>query len=122
MILLDGGYRKALKHALKITANSTSYGAYAELNEQKQSKPASLEVHSGEDFHSLTNVRAIEAEGSWDFAPLAALITAGSRLLLANGGGVRSRLFSCCARALEALCEALRFCTRANCERFAPRS
>src|SRR5262249_29828495 len=63
--------------------NSTSYGAYVELNEQKQSKPASLEVHSGEDFHSLTNVKAIEAQGSWYFAPLAALITAGSRLLLA---------------------------------------
>jgi hypothetical protein len=35
---------KALKHALKIIANSTSYGCFVELNEQKQKKPTTLDV------------------------------------------------------------------------------
>jgi hypothetical protein len=74
---------KALKHALKIIANSTSYGAYVELNEQKQNKPTRLQVYSGDDHRTLLNVKEIEAPGPWFFAPLASLICSGGRLLLA---------------------------------------
>jgi hypothetical protein len=74
---------KALKHALKVIANSTSYGAYVELNEQKQNEPAKLEVYSGDNHLTLSNVKEIEAPGPWFFAPLASLICSGGRLLLA---------------------------------------
>jgi hypothetical protein len=74
---------KPLKHALKIIANSTSYGAYVELNEEKQGKPAKLEVYSGDDYRTLSNVKEVELPGKWFFAPLASLICSGGRLLLA---------------------------------------
>ncbi len=74
---------KALKHALKIVANSTSYGCFVELNEEKESKAVKLEVYSGDDHCTLMSVKKVEDPGSWYFPPLASLITAGGRLLLA---------------------------------------
>jgi len=74
---------KTLKHALKIIANSTSYGCFVELNEEKESKAVKLEVYSGDDHYTLVNVKETESPGSLYFAPLASLITSGGRLLLA---------------------------------------
>jgi hypothetical protein len=74
---------KALKHALKIIANSTSYGCFVELNEEKVSKPVKLEVYSGDERSTLMNIKETESPGSWYFPPLASLITSGGRLLLA---------------------------------------
>src|SRR5262249_21087050 len=89
---------KTLKHALKVIANSTAYGAFVELNEERKSKPVALDVYSGEHYH-LQSVRDVEVPGKWYFPALASLITSGGRLLLAmaekcltNEGG--SWLFS----------------------------
>jgi hypothetical protein len=84
---------KTLKHALKIIANSTAYGAFVELNEERKSEPVGLEVFSGEHYR-FESVRDLEVPGKWYFPPLASLITSGGRLLVAmaekcvtNAGG-----------------------------------
>jgi hypothetical protein len=73
---------KVLKHALKIIANSGSYGLFAELNEQHEYPPVKLAVFSGGHRH-VQAARDIETPGAWYFPPLASLITSGGRLLLA---------------------------------------
>jgi hypothetical protein len=73
---------KTLKHALKVIANSTAYGAFVELNEERKSKPVKLDVFSGEHYHRQSS-RDIEVPGKWYFPALASLITSGGRLLLA---------------------------------------
>jgi hypothetical protein len=84
---------KTLKHALKVIANSTAYGAFVELNEERKSKPVELDVFSGEHYHRQS-ARDVEVPGKWYFPPLASWITSGGRLLLAmaekcvtNAGG-----------------------------------
>jgi hypothetical protein len=67
---------------LKIIANSL-YGIFAELNKHEygKNKAKLLEVFSGEHkFEQRTCV--VERPGKWQFAPAAALITAGGRLIL----------------------------------------
>jgi len=73
---------KTLKHALKVIANSTAYGAFVELNEERKSKPVKLDVFSGEHYHRQS-ARDVEVPGKWYFPALASLITSGGRLLLA---------------------------------------
>ncbi len=73
---------KTLKHALKVIANSTAYGAFVELNEQRESKPIQLDVHSGEHHHAQL-ARDVELPGKWYCPLLGSLITSGGRLLLA---------------------------------------
>jgi hypothetical protein len=73
---------KTLKRALKIIANSTAYGAFVELNEERKSKPVEIDVFSGEHYHRQS-ARDVEVPGKWYFPPLASLITSGGRLLLA---------------------------------------
>jgi len=73
---------KTLKHALKVIANSTAYGAFVELNEERESKPVELDVFSGEHYHRQS-ARDVEVPGKWYFPSLASLITSGGRLLLA---------------------------------------
>src|SRR5207244_1754612 len=73
---------KVLKHALKIIANSGAYGLFVELNEQREHPPVTLKVFSGDHRHRQ-DARDIENPGAWFFPPLASLITAGGRLLLA---------------------------------------
>jgi len=68
---------------LKIIANAL-YGIFAELNKYEYGKNSSkrLNVFSGEDkFEQPTFV--VERPGKFQFAPAAALITAGGRLMLA---------------------------------------
>jgi hypothetical protein len=68
---------------LKIIANSL-YGIFAELNKDEFGKnnAKQLDVFSGEHkFKQKTFI--VEKPGLWQFAPLAALITAGGRLVLA---------------------------------------
>ena len=71
---------KALKHALKIIANSTSYGCFVQLNEQKQR--TKIKIFSGEYFDPGFNETEVETPGPYYFSPVAAQITAGGRLLL----------------------------------------
>jgi hypothetical protein len=73
---------KTLKHALKVIANSTAYGAFVELNGEQKSKPVKLNVFSGEHNHRQS-ARDIEVPGKWYFPALASFITSGGRLLLA---------------------------------------
>jgi DNA polymerase type B, organellar and viral len=72
---------KALYYWLKILANSI-YGFFVELIPEIQNKDAAVRVFSGEkNFKDVSDV--IENSGHWFFPPLASLITAGGRLLLA---------------------------------------
>ena len=73
---------KALSYFLKILGNSGSYGLFVEMNPEKRTKPVNVEIFSGEESRELPNL-AIELPGPWYFPPLASLITAGGRLLLA---------------------------------------
>jgi len=73
---------KALSYFLKILGNSGSYGLFVEVNPKELRKPVSVEVFSGEISRDLTR-RDVEKTGDWYFPPMASLITAGGRLLLA---------------------------------------
>jgi hypothetical protein len=73
---------ESLGHFLKILANAGSYGLFVELTPEKSKKPANIKVFSGEEsFPQVSDV--FENQGKWYFPPIAALITAGGRLLLA---------------------------------------
>jgi hypothetical protein len=73
---------KALADFLKVLANSGSYGLFVEVNIERKKKEKVISYFSGE---SKGRVRSnyIEKPGTWYFPPLASLITAGGRLLLA---------------------------------------
>jgi hypothetical protein len=72
---------KALYYWLKILANSI-YGFFVELIPEIQNKDVPVKVFSGEKkFSDASDV--LENPGLWFFPPLASLITAGGRLLLA---------------------------------------
>jgi hypothetical protein len=72
---------KALYYWLKILANSI-YGFFVELIPEIRNKDAPVRVFSGDkNFPDTTGV--IENSGHWFFPPLASLITAGGRLMLA---------------------------------------
>lgn len=73
---------KPLADFLKVLANSGSYGLFVEINPEKQVKPIPIEIFSGEASFSQQS-HVLEKPGRWYFPPLAALITAGGRLLLA---------------------------------------
>lgn len=73
---------KALANFLKVLANSGSYGLFVQLDPEKFPKPVSVKVFSGEIFFERPYM-AVEKSGPWYFPPLASLITAGGRLLLA---------------------------------------
>ncbi|MFY9559613.1 MAG: hypothetical protein WAQ52_05200 [Terriglobales bacterium] len=68
---------------LKIIANSL-YGIFAELNKDEYGKNnlKQVKVYSG-DFETQEIRDKVERPGRWQFAPAAALITAGGRLMLA---------------------------------------
>ena len=73
---------KPLSQTLKVTGNSGSYGLFVEMNQEKVRKPENVRVFSGEiSFERPYAI--IEKTGKWYFPPLASLITAGGRLLLA---------------------------------------
>jgi len=68
--------------ALKVVANSLSYGIWAELNRQEpRRRPTRLPVHGLDRF--VADVAAVEEPGTYFFGPLAALVTGGARLMLA---------------------------------------
>lgn len=78
---IKGQKTKKLYYWLKILANSI-YGFFVELIPELQTKNVPLEIFSGEkNFSDSGDV--IEKAGPWFFAPLASMITAGGRLLLA---------------------------------------
>ncbi len=74
---------ESLAAFLKTLANAGSYGLFVELNPEKPSKPVPLTVYSGDTSFVLPRSPLVEQPGPWYFPPIAALITAGGRLLLA---------------------------------------
>jgi len=72
----------SLKKGLKCIGNAGAYGPLVELNELKESADVKLDVYSGEHYHQQT-IREREVPGPFYFPPLASLITADGRLLLA---------------------------------------
>jgi hypothetical protein len=72
---------KAQADFLKVLANAGSYGLFVEINPEKSAKPVKIKVFSGEQSFEQSS-QVIEKHGRWYFPPLAALITAGGRLLL----------------------------------------
>lgn len=73
-----------LYYFLKILANAGCYGIYAEVNKVQVGKNDSkkIEVFSG-GLKCTERTCAMEVPGPWYFPPVASLITAGGRLLLA---------------------------------------
>lgn len=69
---------------LKDTANSGAYGLFVELSPERRSKPVTVHVFSGEHAFEVHASKVVEQPGRWYFPPLAALITAAGRLLLAT--------------------------------------
>jgi hypothetical protein len=74
-----------LQYFLKILANSTSYGAYLELNPTRTARKKRLKitVFSGDLVKEQSAPDIMEQPGSFYFPLLGALITSGGRLLLA---------------------------------------
>jgi hypothetical protein len=72
----------SLKKGLKCIGNAGAYGPLVELNEQRESAEVKLDVYSGEHYHQQT-IREREVPGAFYLPPVASLITAGGRLLLA---------------------------------------
>jgi hypothetical protein len=71
-----------LRKGLKCIGNAGAYGPLVELNEQRESTEVKLNVYSGEHYHQQT-LREREVPGPFYFPPVASMITAGGRLLLA---------------------------------------
>jgi len=71
----------SLYYWLKILANSI-YGFFVELIPEDQIQNVTVNVFSGEKTFSESS-GVVEKPGNWFFPPLASLITAGGRLLLA---------------------------------------
>lgn len=72
----------SMKKGLKCIGNGGAYGPLVELNEQHQGREFRLDVYSGEHSHQQVT-QDWEEPGDFYFPPLASLVTAGGRLLLA---------------------------------------
>jgi hypothetical protein len=80
---ISEGERKRLDKALKVLANSTSYGIYAEMNRQESENESSVICHGIDERPFTCRVAHPEVPGEYCFSPLAALITGAARLMLA---------------------------------------
>ena len=72
---------EALQQFLKILANSTSYGIFAELNEEKGAKTQAVQVHGQEAYSS--EIAKIEKPGTFANPLIATFVTGAARLILA---------------------------------------
>ena len=75
--------KNRLDKALKVLANSTSYGIYAEMNRQESDEKTNVVCHGIDSKPFTCSVTHPEIPGKYCFPPLAALITGGARLMLA---------------------------------------
>ena len=75
--------RDRLGKALKVLANSTSYGIYAEMNRQESKDRISVNCHGLDEKPFSCHVLNPEIPGEFCFPPIAALITGAARLMLA---------------------------------------
>lgn len=72
----------SLKRTLKTLANAGSYGLFVEVTPDDSPKDIVVDVFSGHK-HFQQSGKSFEKHGKWYFPPIASLITAGGRLLLA---------------------------------------
>jgi hypothetical protein len=75
--------KKRLDKALKVLANATSYGIYAEMNRQESDDEVDVRCHGIDSEPFLCRVVHPDVPGAYCFPPLAALITGAARLMLA---------------------------------------
>jgi hypothetical protein len=72
-----------LDKALKVLANATSYGIFAEMNRQESEKKIKVQCHGIDPEPYECKVIHPEQRGEFCFPPLASLITGAARLMLA---------------------------------------
>lgn len=75
--------RARLKHALKVLANSASFGIYAEMRREDTVASIPVTCHGIDRKPYLCDVAHPDDPGEYCFPPLASLITAAARLMLA---------------------------------------
>jgi hypothetical protein len=75
--------KSRLDKALKVLANSTSYGIYAEMNRQESDEETSVTCYGIDAEPFICRVAHPEVPGRFCFPPLASLITGAARLMLA---------------------------------------
>ena len=75
--------RQRLDKALKVLANATSYGIYAEMNRQESDKRVQVVCHGIDAKPYTCRVAHPDVPGVYCFPPLASLITGAARLMLA---------------------------------------
>jgi hypothetical protein len=72
-----------LEGALKVLANATSYGIYAEMNREESDRPVDVTCHGIDQEPFSCSVAHPDIPGKYCFPPLASLITGAARLMLA---------------------------------------
>jgi len=95
------GERVRLERFLKVLANASSYGIYAEMvrEELASGQRESVTVYGLEGEPFATRVAAPEEPGEFMFAPMAACIAGGARLLLTlveRLAAAKGGTFACC--------------------------
>jgi hypothetical protein len=79
---LDATERKRLDKALKVLANATSYGIYAEMHRQESEKKVKISCQGIDPRPFPCQVIHPETPGEYCFPPFASLITGAARLML----------------------------------------
>ena len=79
---LSEGEKKRLDKALKVLANATSYGIYAEMNRQESDQKVTVTCHGIDEEPYRCRVAHPDVPGEYCFPPLASLITGAARLML----------------------------------------
>jgi hypothetical protein len=80
---LTGIEQKRLEKALKVLANSTSYGIYAEMQRQDSGRERVVRCHGIDEQPFTCRAAHPDVPGEYCFPPLASLITGAARLMLA---------------------------------------
>ncbi len=75
--------KKKLDKALKVLANATSYGIYAEMNRQESDHAVKVQCHGIDPECFTCSVAHPDVPGEYCFPPMASLITGAARLMLA---------------------------------------
>jgi hypothetical protein len=73
---------KRLEKALKVLANATSYGIYAQMDRQESNERVEITCHGIDPEPFTCKVRNPDLPGEFCFPPLGSLITSGARLML----------------------------------------
>jgi hypothetical protein len=75
--------KKRLDKALKVLANATSYGVYAEMHRQESDGKQNVTCHGIDPEPFQCRVAHADVPGEYCFPPVASLITGAARLMLA---------------------------------------